>query len=72
MKNPNALRILVQRLITTRLLDFLVASTTLAIVPADLRSAGKKYKDLQSDNFLFCIISQFYANLVFGFFTFRC
>ena len=28
--------------------------TTFAIVPADLRSAGIEYKDLQSDYFLFC------------------
>ena len=28
--------------------------TAFAIVPADLRSAGIEYKDLQSDYFLFC------------------
>ena len=33
------------------------ARTTFAIVPADLRSAGIKYKDLQSDYFLCGITS---------------
>ena len=60
-----------------------VRRTTFAIVPADLRSAGKKYKkqssalaNFQSANFLFHIISQFYANVCnwifrFSLFIFR-
>ena len=54
-----------------------VRRTTFAIVPADLRSAGKKYKkqssalaDFQSANFLFHIISQFYANIGYWIFHF--
>jgi len=43
----------------------LLAITTLAIVPADLRSAGKEYQDFQSAYFLFHHLA--YAELLLAY-----